>query len=157
VTLTIAGALHTESTELIASGVVLRGGVEDLRPLYSQARVFVSPIRFAAGLPIKILDAGSAGLPTVGTKLMAKLLGWESGLEIEAADDPMQMANAAISLYSDPSLWEAERPAALRRLSMEHTEGAFQREVRRLLDGAEPSANSASQPEDEGEAHVMAV
>jgi O-antigen biosynthesis protein len=153
VTLTVAGALHPEPTELMASGVVLRGRVEDLEPVYDQARVFVAPIRFAAGVPIKILDAGSAGLPTVGTKLMAKLLGWGSGVEMEACDDPVKMANAAISLYSNESRWEGVRSAALRRLSMEHSEAAFQRELRRLLDGAEPSASSVNQPEDKVEAH----
>jgi glycosyltransferase involved in cell wall biosynthesis len=153
VTLTVAGALHPNPTELIASGVVLRGKVEDLRPIYDHARVFVSPIRFAAGVPIKILDAGSLGLPTIGTKLMAKLLGWESGVEIETSDDSAEMANSAISLYSDARRWETVRSAALRRLSTDNSQAAFQRELRALLVGAEPSANCRNRPEDKVMAH----
>ena len=140
VTLTICGALHPESTEFAAPGVLLLGRVEDLQALYARTRIFVAPIRFAAGVPIKVLDAGGAGLPVVSTKLMATQLGWEPGLEIEAYDDPAEMADAAIALYRDPTRWHARRSAAFDKVSAERTQTAFRRELRALLDAADPLA-----------------
>src|SRR6516162_2232033 len=90
-----------QSTELEIPGVRLLGQVEDLRPLYDRARLFVSPIRFSAGIPIKVLEAAAAGLPVVGTELMATQLGWKPGVEIEAADNPAQMARKAVALYKN--------------------------------------------------------
>jgi len=153
VTLTVAGPLHPEPNELNAPGVRLIGPVEDLQPLYARARVFVSPVRFAAGVPIKILDAAAAGLPVIGTKLMAKLLGWEPGVEIEATDDPAEMANAAIALHNDSSRWEAMRIAGFNRLLREHSEATFRNELRALLEENDHSVARPTEPNDAMEAH----
>jgi glycosyltransferase involved in cell wall biosynthesis len=51
--------------------VELVGSAEDLSPYYERARIFVAPTRFAAGIPIKILDAAAHGLPVVTASLMA--------------------------------------------------------------------------------------
>ena len=64
--LSVVGKLHAEHEELEAPGVRLLGAIADLRPRYDAARVFLSPVRFAAGEPTKILDATAAGLPSVG-------------------------------------------------------------------------------------------
>lgn len=156
VTLLVVGAVHPEPTELVSPGVQLLGQVEDLRPLYDRARVFVSPIRFAAGVPIKILEAAAAGLPVGGTKLMATQLGWEPGVEIEATDDPAEMARTVVALYGDAGRWKGVRTAALHRLAREHSEAGFRRGLRALLEGGDPSAVSASEPEDAVDEHHIA-
>jgi GT2 family glycosyltransferase len=156
VTLLVVGAVHPEPAELESPGVRLLGQVEDLGPLYDRARVFVSPIRFAAGVPIKILESGAAGLPVVGTKLMATLLGWRPGVEIEATDDPVEMARAAIALYGDGERWEEVRTAALRRLEREHSEEGFRRGLRGLLEGNDPFAARTSELDDTMKPHRIA-
>jgi GT2 family glycosyltransferase/glycosyltransferase involved in cell wall biosynthesis len=144
VTLTVVGALHPEPSELIAPGVALLGVVEDVHQLFFQARVFVAPVRFAAGVPIKILDATAAGLPSITTGLMATLLNWEPGIDLEATDDPIEMAKAAIALYSDPTRWKVVRAAALIRLAREHSEIAFRNGLRALLEGTDPVETGSS-------------
>src|SRR5271166_1953628 len=156
VTLTVVGAVHPESIELEIPGVRLLGKVEDLRPLYDRARVFVSPIRFSAGVPIKILEAAAAGLPVVGTELMAAQLGWEPGVEIEAVDDPAQMAMKAVALYGNAARWESVQTAALHRLSGEHSAAAFHLGLRALLAGDPRSAAPATGTDDAIEAHRIA-
>lgn len=153
VQLTVVGLLHPEPTELAAPGVLLEGPVDDLRPFYARARVFIAPVRFAAGVPIKILEAGAAGLPVVATKLMAMQLGWQPGREIEATDDAKEMTEAAIALYKDFGRWSAIRAAALHRLSAEHSEAAFQRELRVLLTGADTSSCALGDRGEKGTAH----
>jgi GT2 family glycosyltransferase len=139
-TLIVVGAVNGEPAELVGPGVQLLGQVEDLGPLFDRARVFISPIRFAAGVPIKILTAGASGLPVVGTKLMAAQLGWQPGVEIEANDDPLEMARAAIALYCDAERWEVMRTAMLHVLAREHSEARFRRELQALLEGNDRDA-----------------
>jgi O-antigen biosynthesis protein len=155
-TLTVVGAVNPESTELEIPGVRLLGKVDDLRPIYNRARVFVSPIRFSAGVPIKILEAAAAGLPVVGTELMAAQLGWEPGMEIEAVDDPAQMAMKAVTLYENAARWESVQTAALLRLSREHSATVFHLSLRALLAGDPRSAAPATGPDDAIEAHRIA-
>jgi len=148
VTLEVVGSLNGDHSELLAPGVRLVGKVEDLQPLYNRARVFVAPVRFAAGVPIKILDAGAAGLPVVATKLMATLLGWEPDLEMVACDDPQEMANAAIALYGDPARWKAMQETVRHRLKQDHSRARFRRELRAILDGeSEPGCADTSKRE----------
>jgi SAM-dependent methyltransferase/glycosyltransferase involved in cell wall biosynthesis len=156
VTLTVVGAVHPESTELEIPGVRLLGQVEDLRPLYDRARVFVSPIRFSAGVPIKILEAAAAGLPVVGTELMAAQLDWQPGVEIEAADDPAQIARKAVALYGNAARWESVQTAALLRSSREHSAATFHLGLRALLAGDARSAALATEPDDATEDHRIA-
>ena len=66
--------------------VTLIGTVGDVMPLYQQHRVFIAPTRFAAGLPYKLHEAASFGLPAVTTSLLAGQLGWTDGKDILAAD-----------------------------------------------------------------------
>jgi O-antigen biosynthesis protein len=157
VTLTVVGALHQEHSDLTAPGIRLLGPVDDARQLLAQARVIVLPARFAAGTAIQMLDAAAAGLPIVGTRPTAAVLGWHPGVELEATDDPTEMANAAIALYSNAARWQAVRTAALNRLVAEHSGAVFQAELRRLLDGAKPSVADAAEPVDVTDASRIAV
>jgi glycosyltransferase involved in cell wall biosynthesis len=132
-TLTVVGRLHPEYRALEAPGVRLVGPVADLRPVYDAARVFVAPVRFAAGVPLKIMEAAGAGVPVVGTALMAQQLDWAPGAEIGTADTPEAFAAAAIGLHQDGSAWAAMSAAALRRVREEHSPTAFAERVREML------------------------
>src|SRR5262249_51574130 len=99
--LSVVGHLHHDHADLEAPGVSLLGPATDLRPHYDSARVFISPVRFGAGIPIKILEATAAGLPTAGTRLMARQLRWKEGVEMVAEDAAHALAAAAIALHDD--------------------------------------------------------
>ena len=141
-TLSVVGHLHPEHAELEGPGILLLGPVADLEPLYASARVFVAPIRFAAGVPIKILEATAAGLPTAGTRLMARQLTWTPGVEIAAEDDAGALATAAVELHEDAATWEAIRTASQHRLHDEHSAAIFRDRLRLLLDGCLPTGNT---------------
>ncbi len=158
-TLSVAGLLHPERPELEGEGIRLLGPVAELAPLYASARVFVAPIRFAAGVPIKILEATAAGLPTAGTRLMARQLAWTPGVEIVAEDDAAALATAAIELHEDAAVWEAMRAASQQRLEREHGATVFRDRLRLLLDGCLPGEALATDCDDESHrlARVEAV
>ena len=48
----------------------------DMAEVFRTARVMVAPTRFAAGIPMKVHDAASHGVPVVMTELLADQLGW---------------------------------------------------------------------------------
>lgn len=137
-TLTIAGHLNADHEALMAPGVRLLGPVDDLSGLYDAARLFIAPVRFAAGVPLKVLEAAGAGIPVVGTGLMAAQLDWRPGLEMATADEPRAFAEAAVALYNDRQAWTAMQGAALARVRREHDQAVFTARLAALLDGRPP-------------------
>ncbi len=133
--LEVAGALHTDPAELRAPGISLLGPVDDLGPLYDRARVFVAPTRFGAGVPIKVLEAGAAGLPVLATSLIANQLGWDAGTELFAHDDPATLAAAGIQLHEESDRWTATQSAALARLGADHGAARFRETLGQILNG----------------------
>lgn len=113
----------------------LRGAVTEVAPLYNAHRVFVAPTRFAAGLPYKLHEAASFGLPIVATGMLARQLGWEEALLTAEADDPDGFAAAVVRLYRDPQLWERLRAAALVRVAAETGRAQTLAALRAILEG----------------------
>jgi GT2 family glycosyltransferase len=102
--------------------ITLRGTVADTLPLYSSHRVFVAPTRYAAGLPYKVNEAASFGLPVVATELLRGQLGWTEGEDILAvpSDDPAGFAARIVALHRDEALWRRVRAGALDRVAREN-------------------------------------
>jgi GT2 family glycosyltransferase len=132
--LVIAGARPGRSIRaLAADDVEVLGSVPDLTPLYDQARVFIAPTRFAAGLPHKVHEAAAHGLPVVATSLLADQLGWRDGAVLSVADDPVSYANAVACLHEDETRWRRQRAAALDRVATDCAPGAFAATVEEAL------------------------
>ncbi|GAB0114499.1 hypothetical protein AcidC75_20230 [Acidisoma sp. C75] len=144
--LSIIGQLHPDHAALEAPGVQLLGPVEDLGPAYDAARVFIAPVHFAAGVPLKIIEAGAAGIPVVGTRLMAEQLLWEPGVEMRAADTAEEFAEACLGLHESEERWAAIQAAAQARVRREYGEEVFAQRVRDILTPPSPSAKTAAGP-----------
>jgi glycosyltransferase involved in cell wall biosynthesis len=141
--LSVVGRLHPDHEELDGPGVRLLGPVADLRPLYDAARVFIAPVHFAAGVPLKVIEAGAAGLPVVGTHLMAQQLVWQPGQEIGAADKAEEFAQACIALHNDKATWAAMQAASQARVRSEYSPEVFGARVRTILGNTEERAKIA--------------
>lgn len=120
---------------LLAPGDAGQGSVEDLTPHYARARVFVAPTRFAAGIPLKVIEAARHGVPVVATTLVAGQLGWQPGVELLAEDDPARFAAAVAMLHADPVRWERIRAAALAAVVRDFDPGRFAAAVRAVARG----------------------
>lgn len=105
--LRIVGRAPTAAVKRLASaskGVTVTGGVEDVRPFFSSAPVFVVPIRIAGGARLKILEAMAMGAPTVSTRVGAEGLDLVDEEELLLADSPEEFAGAVLRLLEDRAL-----------------------------------------------------
>lgn len=115
VPVTIVGADAPPEVRALASPLVdVVGWVEDLQPLFDEARALVAPLRYGAGLNGKITQSLAVGLPVVTTHVGA------DGLEgladcVLVAEEAGELADCTVRLCTDDALWR-ERSAAGRDL-----------------------------------------
>jgi len=117
-----------------ARRVVLAGAVDDLADLYARHRVFFAPTRYAGGIPFKLHEAASYGLPIVASAILAAQLGWNDEAELlTAPTDPVIFAAQILRLYNDAALWHKLRNAALARLESENSFATYKTRIAQIL------------------------
>ncbi|MEJ0015491.1 MAG: glycosyltransferase [Acetobacteraceae bacterium] len=109
----IVGSNPSPEVRALAGGPIsVQANVSDaqLRSLYREARVAAVPLRYGAGVKLKVVEALREGLPLVTTPVGAQGL---PGLDLIVAicDEPQAFADAVCLLLTDGNLW-AERSAA---------------------------------------------
>ena len=87
-------------------GVNLIGQVKDIRIHLDSAGVFVSPIRYGAGIKTKVLEAMANGLPVVATRKGIEGIYARDGEEVLISDSPRGFAERVIRLLFDSKLRE---------------------------------------------------
>jgi len=83
------------------AGIELRGFVEDVREPLGRYAVFVCPILSGSGMRVKLLEAFSAGIPVVSTRLGAEGLTDKDGDICALADEPSEFAAKIVELFSN--------------------------------------------------------
>ncbi len=85
------------------SGITVRGSVPDDRPYMAAASVYILPIRFGAGVRVKLLNAMSMACPIVATPASCEGVAVRDGQHlIVAAAKPVVFARAVLALLDDP-------------------------------------------------------
>jgi O-antigen biosynthesis protein len=120
--------------ELAGDGISVASNVSDaeLREFYRTSRVAVVPLRYGAGVKLKVVEALREGLPLVTTPTGAQGL---PGLDQVAAicDGPRTFADAVCKLLEDDGLWARCCAAQIAYAAQRYSESAFRI---RLLDAA---------------------
>ena len=105
----------------------------------------MAPTRYAAGIPLKVVEAAARGVPIVCTPLVAQQLGWKSEIELLTAGSPAEFARAIASLHEDPEMWGQLREAALTRVARDYSATVFRSALtdalRKSLAGGSGSAH----------------
>ena len=114
-TIDIVGSVNSSRIQLNdKEGVFVHGKVASLSRFYNKCKIFVVPTRFAAGIPFKIQEAASFGLPIVATQLLCDQLGWHHRQELLVADiDKIDFAQKIIELYNNIDLWNSLQKNAI--------------------------------------------
>ena len=74
----------------------------DLAPHYAKATAFVSPIRVAAGVRVKLLEAFAAGVPVVSSVQGGEGLDVADGRELLLAGSAEAFAEKTVALLRSP-------------------------------------------------------
>ena len=106
VTLTVVGSdPRDDVSKLAGDAVLVTGWASDLAPHFAKARIFVAPLRYGAGIKIKVLDSFAHGVPVILTPVAAEGLCLRDGESALVAATPGAFAEAVIRLYRDSRLW----------------------------------------------------
>lgn len=146
VKLTVAGFVHpsVDVSALRASDRVnWIGPVDDLASLYATHRLFIAPTRYAGGLPYKVHEAASYGLPVIATRLLRTQMGWADGHEIISAsgEDPLSFASAMAETYENEAKWEMIRSGALKAVERDCDPERFRAALGEIVESSVTQSN----------------
>ena len=82
------------------------GFVDNLEPYFLKHRVFVAPLRFGAGMKVKVLNAMCRGIPTVTTSVGSEGMEVVNMKHIAIADNSNSMIKSIDLLLSNQKTWE---------------------------------------------------
>jgi glycosyltransferase involved in cell wall biosynthesis len=151
VVLNIVGADATPAVHALAGPRVnVIGYVDDPAEWLQRARVHVSPMRFGAGVKLKLLDSMGAGLPFVTTSVGAEGLPLGDVRSSLVAEEPHALAKLAATLYTNRDEWGRAQARLLDVAAARFDRGSFQRtliEAMSHLGVAPPPGLSTAMPD----------
>lgn len=110
----LARAVAAAGGELIASP-------PDLGAVLAQATVALAPMRGGSGVPVKILEAWSLGIPVVASPWAAQGADGRPGEDLLVAETRDGWLDAILTLLDDTDLYRRLGAAGRRRLADEHS------------------------------------
>ncbi|MFC7548032.1 glycosyltransferase [Plantactinospora sp. GCM10030261] len=124
----------------VGNGIELYPNVPAVEPHYSDAAVAIAPIFRGTGVQLKLIQAMSAGVPSVTTSTVADRAGVVDGVHVRVADDRAGWITAVSELLSSPET--AERLAVNGRgwVVEHHSSAAVRRQMRAAYASLSPEA-----------------
>ncbi len=100
----IVGRNPARAVQALAAlpGVIVTGGVPDVRGWLAAADVVVAPLRIARGIQNKVLEAMAMGRPIVASPQAAEGIDATDDEHLSIAADPGAEAEAILALLADP-------------------------------------------------------
>ncbi len=96
----VGSASPPEFAAYASANVVIHGRIEDLDAFLDTMRLTIAPLRYGAGVKMKLITSLAAGVPAVVTPVAAEGIGLD-GAGFVVADDPDALASAVLALYDD--------------------------------------------------------
>jgi len=131
----IVGSCKANNVRLLnTKGVNILGQLNDLDKFYDHCRLFISPTRFAAGLPYKIHEAAANGLPVIATEILGKQLGWKNKESIILSEiNSESFANSIIETYTNQEQWKKLRENAYQQVEKEFSFSEYKNKIAEIL------------------------
>ncbi|MDQ0968501.1 glycosyltransferase involved in cell wall biosynthesis [Flavobacterium sp. W4I14] len=122
-----------EVNALAGEKVFVPGFLEEVDQYFLNAKVFVAPLRYGAGMKGKIGQSLEFGLPIISTSIGVEgmdLIHKETAL---IADEASDFANQIIQLYQDEHLWKKIQENAVKSIE-QYTPPVVSEKIQYLLD-----------------------
>lgn len=130
----VVGSDPSEALQKLDSeDVKVTGYVKDIMPYFENCRVFVSPLRYGAGMKGKIGQSMGYGLPVITTVIGAEGIGLIDGENAIIADRPEDFADSIIRLYTDEKLWERLSANSIGLIENNYSREVVSRKISELL------------------------
>jgi polysaccharide biosynthesis protein PslH len=127
------------------TGISAAGFVEHLDAVYDASLALIAPIIGGSGVRMKLLEAFSAGMPTISTPDGAAGLPVQDGRELMIGQTPADFASRVIAVLRDAELRATLRTAAWRYLRAHHSEAIGRERLgSALLSGRTSSAHAST-------------
>ena len=138
----IVGRNPAASVQALADlpGVIVTGGVPDVRGWLAAAHVVVAPLRIARGIQNKVLEAMAMARPVVSSPQAAEGIDARDGDHLLVAADPAQEAERILALLADPARAQALGLAARARMEQRYRWSATLSDLPDMLLGPAPAA-----------------
>ena len=103
--------------KLASNSIIVHGRVDNVDSFYDDARIFIAPTRYAAGVPAKVIEASAYGVPVVVTEILADQLDYVNGQELVAVshENAALFAERTLELYDDSILWKSIRESGRKK------------------------------------------
>ncbi|MCB2013784.1 MAG: TIGR03087 family PEP-CTERM/XrtA system glycosyltransferase [Sphingobium sp.] len=136
-TFVIVGRNPTPQVQALAlqPGVIVTGGVPDIRGWLMAADVVVAPLRIARGIQNKVLEAMAMGRPVVASPQAAEGIDAVNGEHFVVAADPQAEAEAVRALLADPQQAALLGKAARARMEQRYDWAATLAPLREMVLG----------------------
>lgn len=137
--LVIAGHQPSQAVQdLSGAGTIITGSVDSMWPYIQQALACVFPLRLAAGLQNKILEALSAEKVVVTTPRCAESLGAEGGRHLMTAETAEEFSDAVLAVINDPVMASRLGSAGLQLVRNKFDWNALNAKFEKAILGASP-------------------
>ena len=128
----VGSAPPAELDQFAGPSVVMHGRVEDLDGMLDTLRLTVAPLRYGAGVKMKLITSLAAGVPAVVTPIAVEGTGLnEAGVVI--ATDAAAIAAAVLALYDDAPALTRLSAAGYAAVSRRFSAGAIRDRYRELV------------------------
>ncbi|MDA8089115.1 MAG: glycosyltransferase, partial [Nitrospiraceae bacterium] len=129
----IVGTNNAKKVWALASdNVIVTGRVDNLFDYFDKCKVFIVPTRFAAGIPLKLQECLSYGLPAVVSPLIAEQLELDEDTVL-VGEGPDDFARKIIRCYTDELLWGRLRANGLAYIKNECAYGLYKERLNDLI------------------------
>ncbi len=144
----IVGRNPTPQVSALAAlpGVIVTGGVPDVRGWLAAADVVVAPLRIARGIQNKVLEAMAMARPVVASPQAAEGIDACHGEHLLVARDPEAEARAVLGLLADPALAAALGMTARQRVEQRYDWSTTLAPLRAMVLGEGGAIGRGTQP-----------
>jgi glycosyltransferase involved in cell wall biosynthesis len=105
---------------LVGDGVSVLGDVENGFEIWRRAAALVCPLQWGGGSRLKLLEAAASGVPVAGTTFAGEGLSLRPGCDYAAGESDEALAEAAVSLLSDPTRADELARSAVAMVAAQH-------------------------------------
>ncbi len=113
--------------------------------VYKMARIVVAPTRFAAGIPVKVIEAAGAGVPVVMTSLLAEQLEWKSDGICYTAPAAPDFARMIEAVAMDRDTWNYCKKTQTNLIRDKFSLANFENSIFRSIGGSKASLQQSPQ------------